>query len=212
MPVTIEQINEYMSINKKPETIEIDCGAFTVPARTSISIEEKMGIVEYAVRDSFANFITPSVILKNAAFAIAFVNTVCPDFPLPTKEENGETHIDSQAAYEIIQELDILGRYDAQANNLLLGELERYVNDRYEFEKQKLIAFAGASSASSEAIENFNALLYKGIELLDIAANQLEKNGNKLFGKLTEKNIKTWINDLQKMALKAMSKDADTGN
>jgi hypothetical protein len=77
-----------------------------------------------------------------------------------------------------------------------------------DFEVRKLIAYSGQSTVTDTAIENLNVLTTKGLELVEIAAKQLEKNGDKLFGNLTAKNMNKWASGFQRLLVKAVSNDS----
>ena len=166
--------------------------------KTDLSIEEKLGFVESVVKDSFINRITPSLMLNDAAFTINFVQAVRPDFPFPTVQADGELVIDTQSSYNIIRSLDFIKKYKEKdmALNNLYSELEKYVKDRMDYEKQKLLAYASNDNASADAINSFGAAFYSLDKLINAAVNQLDKNGNKLYKKLTDKNIGKWISQL----------------
>ena len=197
MSVTIEKINQYVNTNKTQETVELDYGEFKILAKTNLSIEQKLSFVESVVKDSFSNAITPSLALNDVAFTINFVLAACPDIPLPTVEADEEFVIDTQSSYDIIKGLDLISKYrEAEAGDYLYRELKKYVKDRIDYEKQKLIAYAASDNASAEAINTFSAAFYNLDKLINVAIDQLDKNGNKLFKKLTDKNIGKWINQV----------------
>jgi hypothetical protein len=124
--------------------------------------------------------------------------------------EDGETAIDSQKAYDIIEQNDILNSYDTKANNLLLGEMERCVDDRVDFETKKIIAHHGKDMATSAAIETFSSAMYRLNDLLNTAITQLEKNGTKLFRNLTPKKMSKWANDIAAQYLGILRADGGT--
>jgi len=201
----MEIIKKYAEANRQPDTMELDYGEFTVTAKTGLTIEEKLSFVETVVKNACVDGITPSSLLIDVAFAITFMQTVCVDLPLPTKESDGESIVDSQAAYDMAAGLDILHKYGCKSGSELINELKRHISARIEFENRKILTYIGKGTAGEETMEYINALLTKGTELLTVVTEQAEKNGEKLFGSLTEKNIGKWVSDLQKKIVKAVS-------
>jgi len=201
----MESIKKYAEGNKQPDTVELEYGEFTVQAKTGLTIEEKLNFVETVVKNAYVGGITPSSLLVDVAFTITFMQMVCVDLPLPMKESDGESVVDSQAAYDMAVGLDILHKYGCKSGSELINELKRHISARVEFENQKILTYIGKGTAGEETMEYINALLAKGTELLSVVTEQAEKNGEKLFGSLTEKNIGKWVSDLQKKIVKAVS-------
>ena len=210
--ISLEEIQNYIKNNPNKDLVELNFESFTLPVKTNLTIEEKLSFVESVVKDSFTNMITPSLILNDIAFTINFVLAVCPDFPFPTKEVDDEFVIDTQSSYDIIQSLDFINKYMNTSGNHLYCELREYVKDRMDFEKQKLIAFASLDNAPTEAIKTFSSTFYRLDKLINVTMSQLEKNGNKLFKKLTDKNIDKWIVKFAESYKKTIPNDSDDIN
>ena len=190
--------------NPNEQTTELECRDFTLTVKTNPGYIDKLACVEAVVKDAFIDSVSPSLLLKNMSFAINFVRLICPDFDFPTTEnEDGETVIDFQGAYDLIEENDILNLYDLKMNNLVLGEMELYVNNRVDFETKMFLAYIGGG-VTGEAIENVSLMVKNINRLLDTAVTQLEKNGDKLFKKLTPKNISKWVNTLSEKYLETL--------
>ena len=202
--ISLEEIQNYIKNNPDEKWIDLDFDSFILNVKTDLSIEEKLRFVEAVIKDSFISVVTPSLLLNNVAFAINFVLAVCPDFPFPTKQADDDLVIDMQSSYDIIKSLDLINKYknNCAALNNLYCELEKYVKDRMDYEKQKLIAYASNDNASADAVNTFSTAFYSLDKLINVAMNQLNKNGNKLFKKLTDKNISKWIGQFMELAEK----------
>ena len=175
--ISIEEIQNYIKTKADKKWIELEFDSFALSVKTDLSIKEKLSFVESVIKDSFTNAITPSLVLNDIAFAINFVLAVCPEFPFPTIQIDGDSVIDTQSSYDIIKGLDFIKKYKDKgtAINNLYNELEKYVKDRMDYEKQKLIAYASNDNASSEAINTFSTAFYNLDKLINVAMNQLDK-------------------------------------
>jgi len=206
--ISLKKIEQYIKQNKQPETKDLEYGDFKLIVKTNLTQAEKKDLIKNIINDS-NSYTSYSPIDYDTAFAIRFFSAVCDEIELPTIEIETviggeikiETVIDSQKAYDLITGLNFLDRYMKDVNSELYFELENYLCDCIEFENQKIFAMYSQSNATSEAIDNFNALIFKGLDLIEVAINQLEKNGDKLQKGLTQKNINKILTNIFKGAV-----------
>lgn len=199
MEITIEQIENY--VNSKKEGKEVE--NLPIEVNTNLSISEQLAFVNNVVEMSYIDSITYSPLLSEVVFIATFI-AMCTNVPVATNDDGS---VDLQKTYEIAV---ALGFVDEEFNTLseryrnsMTDRLDRYVREGIEFQNKKLIAFAGASSASDEAIEAVSTAAYKLTELFNTAIEQLEKNGNKLFKGLTKKNISDGWKNIQETIAKS---------
>lgn len=192
--LTLEQIEEYIEQVKPLTKTEISCGNSKLNIRTNLSINETQEFINSVVDAVFADQINPSYLNLDVAFITYFLDRFT-DFPIPTITVEDKFMIDSEKTYSIAVALNLV-------NNIMMlpiaVQLKEYIDKQIEFKNKKLIAYAGIANANEDAINTFSEVMYKGIDLLNMAISQLEKNGNKLFKVLTTKKINGFINGLQK--------------
>lgn len=218
MAITLEQIEKALEDNKQNHFItkhykNIDLGVDIKAKIAGFTIEEQKTFVDTVFGCSYLGSITPSSIDTDVAFVIIYMK-MFTDIPIPmadipvstTKDEDGDTDkvemqsvIDTEKAYSIARILDINSIIE---DNPEVVKLRKYVDDKIEYHNRQLIAYAGLSTATDEAIENFSDAMIKIAELADVGMSQLEKNGNKLFKNLTKKKIDSVIDTIQNAAIK----------
>ena len=204
MSVTLKQINDYVKEVQPSGTFGLDYGDFKVNLKTDLTIDEKHSFVKQVVSNAYINRIKPSKLNIDVMMAVCFLK-MCTDVPLPTKEVDGETVIDSQAACDIAKALSL---YDADHIHLnrafgpfeieryragqLFGQLRGYVDAVVEFENQKLVTYLASSNASNEAMEDLACLIRRVSEGADKVNGILEEVGkltrNGKFLKMIPKN------------------------
>lgn len=199
--ITADKLNKYIDNNKPEDKIILDYGDFQITVRTSLSLTEQHEFIYTVTENAFVDFV-PSPLNIATAFDITFAQMLT-DLPIPTTMIDGKETVDSESLYETLKVLNLIKRAEAESATIteLLCNLWRYINKVVEYKNQQYIACM--SSASDETLNTLNTVIHRGVDFLDMLINQLEKNGNKLFKNLTQKNMNAWVNNLQQAFIKS---------
>jgi hypothetical protein len=144
-----------------PETQILTIGNISFPVRTNLLIAEKMDLIDNAVKNSFVNHITSSLLKAEANLKVNFVGLVFPEFEIPLIDGD----YDIEHAVQLIDAIGFIENYTVAINEALYAGLLYELKKRIIFENDKIVARYGADTSSAEILEsaaNFMHLLETG--------------------------------------------------
>ena len=177
------------------KTLKINDISF--PVRTNLLIAEKLDLIDTAVKNSLIDYITPSLLKAEAHLKVGFVQLICPEFEMPM---NG-SEVDVEQAALLIESLELIELYTAEANTTLYAGLLYELQRRMEFETAKIIARYGRDTQTDEVLENvsdFTLLLVRGMGMLLDKLEGLDLGGlSGLLGAFGDANVDDSDYDLE---------------
>jgi|GEM_PF-3553335 len=204
--ITLEQINKYLTDVEYGNSFDIKYGKdFSVNVKSVLTEAEKRLFINRVVENSYVENIGFSPIDSKIAFVVTFAQ-LFTDLPIPVKKDSPDM-VDIDKLCLLVNGLNLIENAKQitpmhfDKNQVFcdtISELEMCIKQEIDFKNQKLIALYASSSATDEAIESFSAVMHKGLELIEVGIEQLDKNGNRLFKSLTPKKINQWLDGLKK--------------
>lgn len=173
-----------------------------------LSIEDRLGIVNNTVENSYIDYIAPSEVLREYSFTISFVSAICPDFPFAYKNVDGEDVIDSNATYLKIKELDIIREYCKECDHNVYDDLYLAIGEAIEFKNHKLVALYAQSTATEDTLNNINSIAEAGLSAMT-KLNSILDNVNEM---TTDKGLKKLLGSKKVKEFFDSVKDAVVAN
>jgi len=181
---------------------------FTV--RTSLLLGEKAQLIDDAVKNSYIDYITPSLLHAQSTLRVGFVQLVCPEFEFPMSDGI----VDIEQAEHLLESIGFIERYSAEVNKELYFELYVNLRKRIELETAKVVALYAKDSSGAEILENVSDFTFQLIKvgnkfnkILDSVDELVDKSKGKILKAMTQTKVNAIFEKLKNLVSEQMPED-----